>query len=336
MATLDVTVVLSMSNFLLQTVRGISVSATVRDLKERIAALDSFPSPEYQLLINKGLPLIDDTAKLEDVDLDDISVLMVVDRGEQQRRIAAAAPAEPQVNIHVPEPVIEAKVPDFEPNNNTDNNNASPRGPAVEARPDDNAHPFAPVADVAPVNTNTAPAVANNTAPAVANVAPANPTAAPANNANPVADANATLAIQIATLSGPAQFVDVPLHASFGHIKTTILEPLLKIPAMNIKLIYIGHPLDDHTSPFQVGSNHSCSLLRRPCVDPFCASQAQCMDNTMIHMVRTHDDSILNQVISERDLCGNCRFCHGRGVRFKFRPQCGACGNESVIEVPDV
>ena len=57
------------------------------------------------------------------------------------------------------------------------------------------------------------------------------------------------------------------------------------------------------------------------------------MENTMIHVVRTHDEGILHQPITSQDLCGNCRFCEVPGVKFAFRPQCGECGSEGVDHV---
>lgn len=119
-----------------------------------------------------------------------------------------------------------------------------------------------------------------------------------------------TVSINFATLNGESHFVSVPLHASFGTIKTTILEPLLGIPAMTITLVFVGAALEDTATPYT----------------------ANCMDETVVHIVRFHDDKIFGLPIKEQECFGNCQYCHTRGVKFTFRPMCGACGSEMVIE----
>jgi hypothetical protein len=78
-----------------------------------------------------------------------------------------------------------------------------------------------------------------------------------------------------------------------------------------MKLIYIGAELDDHATPFAMG----------------------CVHNTTIHVVRTLDERVLTQAITQADLLGVCRFCQTRGTKFLFRPQCGTCASRSVESV---
>ena len=78
-------------------------------------------------------------------------------------------------------------------------------------------------------------------------------------------DVDTMLPLQIKTLSGVSSSIEVPVHANFGHIKHKYIQPVTDIPAVQMRLIYLGQLVDDTKSPFEynIFSGSFVHLVRR-------------------------------------------------------------------------
>lgn len=56
-----------------------------------------------------------------------------------------------------------------------------------------------------------------------------------------------------------------------------------------------------------------------------------CTRETCIHLVRRPDETVLGELISESSLRANCKFCHTPGAEVQLRPVCGQCHGEAIM-----
>jgi hypothetical protein len=117
------------------------------------------------------------------------------------------------------------------------------------------------------------------------------------------------IALSLKTLRGTSTLIEVPAHATFGHIKHQYIQPIENIPAIQMRLIYMGQLTDDSRTPVDYNI----------CRESF------------IHLVRRPNESIKSEVITKDSLRANCRWCNRAGVQLVLRPQCRQCGNEGIM-----
>jgi hypothetical protein len=73
--------------------------------------------------------------------------------------------------------------------------------------------------------------------------------------------------LTIKTLAGHGHVINVPRRATFGHIKHKYIQPMQDFPAVQMRLIYMGHITDDNETPRDYNIvGESCLHLVRRCV----------------------------------------------------------------------
>eukprot|EP00591_Stephanopyxis_turris_P017115 CAMPEP_0195539254 /NCGR_PEP_ID=MMETSP0794_2-20130614/49960_1 /TAXON_ID=515487 /ORGANISM="Stephanopyxis turris, Strain CCMP 815" /LENGTH=365 /DNA_ID=CAMNT_0040673279 /DNA_START=87 /DNA_END=1184 /DNA_ORIENTATION=- len=261
-------------------IRDLAKDATVGDLKARVVDIDGAPNPAM-LLFGSRL-MADDTKRLSDLEVFDDTCVMCVP-GRCPAKGAAPKGAAPK--------------------------GAAPKGAAPkDAAPKD----AAPMEEQVPA---PAPAPAPAKAPAAGEAkAAAQPKGEGGGGAKHDAgakedDVDTMLPLQIKTLSGVSSSIEVPVHANFGHIKHKYIQPVTDIPAVQMRLIYLGQLVDDTKSPFEYNI----------------------FSGSFVHLVRRPDDSIKKEVITKAKLRANCPYCHKAGVQLALRPICGGCKTESAM-----
>ena len=121
---------------------------------------------------------------------------------------------------------------------------------------------------------------------------------------------------------GTSSLIEVPAHATFGHIKHKYIQPIEDIPAIQMRLIYMGQVC----TACRRDPRCDCSLLRLQPVTCDAAyillSRPQLTDDSktpfdynvcnesFIHLVRRPNESIKNEVITKLKLMANCRWCN--------------------------
>ena len=211
------------------TLPDVPLAQNVGDLKAQIAADPRFPPAEDQAILLDGRDLNDDV--LVSFIPPVMSMLWIVNRGEAQRRRRAQADANAVGAAPAPDAEADAMdaAVDAGAGAGVDAGVGVDAGAGVDAAP-----PAVPEVDVDADAAAAAPGAGGG-------------------GAAPVPPEIAGRSLQLFfEMFGRSLWLEVPLHATFGHIKARYLSEQLGIPPRSLRLIYVGAELNDLSSPFQV------------------------------------------------------------------------------------